>query len=119
MGHGDELRTIQTELKGLKTAVSTMWRRIKAALPFVFTRGVDTSQLQEQLTIHKILSTYFDIEELAQLAFEVGIDVETLGHEPNNRDSLARALIARAFNEGRLARLVAAARAERPFVDWG
>lgn len=104
-------------MRQLRTAVASLWRRLKQLAPSLFQRA-DTGRLRYRNQIYHLLSQHFSIGELEQLAFEAGYDAETLGHEANDKDSLVRALILRSLNDGGLGRLVEAARRDRPFVVW-
>ena len=67
-------------------------------------------------TLHRILVSHFDEEELKTLAFDMGIDYDDLPTQ--GRANKARELVKLAVREQRLPELVELAREYRPKADW-
>lgn len=66
--------------------------------------------------LRKNLSTYFSLEELSTLAFDLGIDFDNIGGE--GKEGKARELVKYCYRNGRLEELLAAARQAKPKADW-
>ena len=66
--------------------------------------------------VYHRVSEHFSLEEMADLAFQSGIDGEAFGGD--TKSARAQALVEFAARHGELAELVRVARRLRPAVDW-
>ncbi|MCB9434143.1 MAG: hypothetical protein H6668_19395 [Ardenticatenaceae bacterium] len=66
--------------------------------------------------LHPLLTKYFSMSELHQLAFDLGIEWEEMPGQ--TRSEKVRSFIGYADRADRLVDLIALARRERPHVDW-
>jgi hypothetical protein len=78
--------------------------------------GAETSDSNPRATLRQLLLDHFDISELQNLCFDLGIDFENL--PGMGRADKARELIAYAERHGRLSELVAECRRLRPQIAW-
>lgn len=70
------------------------------------------------VTLRQNLNTYFDVNELRALCFELGVDSEQLPVRSLSKDELVRELIRYEAQQKRLPDLVAACTRLRPNNDW-
>jgi hypothetical protein len=66
--------------------------------------------------LRKNLSTYFSLDELNTLCFDLGIDFDNLGGE--TKEGKARELVKYSYRNGRLEELLKGAKQSKPNVDW-
>lgn len=76
---------------------------------------VDGAPRIDQIRLFNLLNQAFTLEDLRNLAFELGIDQDNL---PTIKKSMARQLILELKNRQRLPELVTLCRRERPEVEW-
>ena len=106
---GSALNIAQLEGAGL----TPVYRLPKALRRRPATSAADESGVAQ---FHRLLIEHFSREELAALAFGVGIPDE--GYEGDTRPALALSLVQYASRHGLISRLLGAARRERPEVEW-
>lgn len=68
------------------------------------------------VAVYHLISEHFSVEEMADLAFQAGIDTESFGGE--TKAARARQLVEVAYRNDKLPPLVREARALRPAADW-
>jgi hypothetical protein len=71
---------------------------------------------QYRTRLHRLLTRYFDREELRTLCFNLGVDYDDL--EGEGKTNKARELVAYLERHGRLLELVTLGKKLRPHVDW-
>ncbi len=64
----------------------------------------------------KMLNTYFDLNEIQNLCFEINVDYDNLGG--NNKLDKCRELITYLQRRGRLDELIEVCLRERPNIPW-
>lgn len=80
-------------------------------------QDMDTPRrLDPLIPIKLLIESYFSIEEIDDLAFNMGINPERIAGETIGER--ARGLVIIADNKGRLPGLLNECRKERPHVDW-
>jgi hypothetical protein len=68
------------------------------------------------VTVWRLLSNYFDNDELDTLAFTLNIPHQTITGD--TAPAQAKNLVRYAMRQNRLQELILAAQAERPFLEW-
>jgi hypothetical protein len=77
--------------------------------------GAGGEQPLDRVRLRQNLVTYFDLDELRTLCFDLGIEHENL---PGTKEGMARELVRHCERHGRTAELVATCRRLRPRVAW-
>jgi non-canonical purine NTP pyrophosphatase (RdgB/HAM1 family) len=96
--------------------ISTRMRATNKFYTAVF-KEADVSELaQQRLRLRTLIYNFFNLGELKQLTFALGIDYEELGE--GNKTEKIQELILYCDRHMILPQLLAACRAERPRVDW-
>lgn len=104
------------EVRRLKSALSRIYRQLKAAIPTVVS-GVDTGRLRKRLLLSREMELRFSMEELEGFIRDLGIDPDNVPGE--TKEARVQALIMYFIRRQMpLSSLVNALRQERPGVEW-
>jgi hypothetical protein len=68
--------------------------------------------------LRKLINSYFDQEEIADLSFDMGIDLQNITAANANKGGQIRDLLSYADRHDRLAELIATAQEHRPQITW-
>jgi hypothetical protein len=79
-------------------------------------KKLDTGQLSQRVRMHDLLVAHFDMGELMQICFDLGIMWDLIAGD--NLDGKARSLILKMEREDRLYQLTGQCYKARPEVDW-
>lgn len=111
----DRLDVTATEIKGLKQALTKIWRRLQEYLPLL-SSSIGTKELRARSALVAGLVAAFDVSELADLIYELGINPEEIRGETISER--ARELVQYVERNGMLPVLVGACEIKRPSMDW-
>ena len=81
--------------------------------PLLESTTLETIELQRLL---KLITTYFNMEELKNICFQLNIDLEELS--PGNKEELVRELLLYLNRQGLILELLRVAKQLRPNTDW-
>ena len=111
------IHKLMDTVQGLVVSVNeiNLWKQAIGA-------GVDPVPIDADGTAYalsmtaRLLAEHYDSEELAFLAFEVGVNLDELGGQ--RLSTKARRLVTHTYRRGLFWRLVNTCRAQRPFAPW-
>lgn len=79
-------------------------------------KKLDTGKLTQRVVLHDLLVAHFDMSELMQICFDLGIMWDLLAGD--NLAAKARSLILKVEREDRLYQLIGECYKARPEVEW-
>lgn len=118
----DQIREVDTAVSDLKfqllelrTEVQQLRRQRDEKRPRPKLK-LNSDELQTRSELQDVLIEFFNEEDLKNLAFDMGIDYESL--PADGKQGKARELIVQTQRDGRLWMLLAECEKARPNVDW-
>lgn len=107
------VRQLLAELAAARQEIESHSRRWAAVAGG---RNPDTGKLSQRVILHDLILDHFDMGELMQICFDLGVMWDLLAGD--NMAAKARALILKAEREERMYQLIGECQKARPNVDW-
>lgn len=103
------------EIATLKKAMTRVWNKLKEFVPLI--HHVTTSKLNSLNLLYGLMLSSFNIEELYELAFELGIDDNVLPQNVSGKVYL-RELIQYIDKLDKTQQLIDSCIEKRPTINW-